>query len=134
MKASLMALPTIALAVAIIGSIYAGVATPSESAGLGFVLALVVTFAMKRMNWRKVKEATYAALRTTVMIFMIIAGAKVFSYAITLYLIPLTISQVLTTNIQDPNLFMLAVGGEHMAEGIATDQCTAEIIRHHGQL
>ena len=109
-RASLLALPTILLAAAVIGSIYLGIATPSESAGVGFVLALVITGSMKRMTWEKLKDATHSALRTTVMIFLIVAGAKVFSYAITLYLIPQSISQVLTTNISDPNLFILAVG------------------------
>ncbi|MBY8977473.1 TRAP transporter large permease subunit [Rhodobacteraceae bacterium NNCM2] len=109
-RATLLALPTIALAFAIIGSIYAGIATPSESAGVGFVLAMLITFAMGRMNWTKLKEAVYTSMRTTVMVFMIIAGAKLFSYAITLYLIPQSISQLLTTNISNPDLFMLAVG------------------------
>ena len=44
------------------------------------------------------------------MIFLIVAGAKVFSYAITLYRIPQDISDLLTTNISDPMLFILAVG------------------------
>jgi C4-dicarboxylate transporter, DctM subunit len=109
-RRSLLALPTLLLAFAIIGSIYSGIATPSESAGLGFVMALIITFAMGRMDWQKVTDATYAAMSTTVMIFMIIAGAKVFSYAITLYLIPQSISQFLTGNISDPTIFMLAVG------------------------
>ncbi len=109
--ASLRALPTIALAGAIIGSIYAGIATPSESAGLGFILALILTFAMGRMTFEKVREATYASLRTTVMIFLIVAGAKVFSYAITLYLIPQDISRFLTTNLSEPTMFIFAVGG-----------------------
>ena len=109
-RTSLLALPTVVLAAAIIGAIYSGIATPSESAGVGFVLALAITGAMKRMTWEKLKDATHSALRTTVMIFLIVAGAKVFSYAITLYLIPQSISQVLTTNISDPNLFILAVG------------------------
>ena len=108
--ASALALPTILLAVAIIGSIYAGIATPSESAGVGFVLALIITAAMGRMTFAKLREATYAGLRTTVMVFMIIAGAKVFSYAITLYLIPQNISLYLTGTISSPSLFILAIG------------------------
>ena len=108
--ASIRALPTVLLAAAIIGSIYTGIATPSESAGVRFVLALVITFAMKRMSWEKVREAARDAMVTTVMIFVIILGAKVFSYAITLYLIPQTISSLITTHISDPNYFMLAVG------------------------
>lgn len=109
--ASLMALPTILLAVVVIGSIYAGIATPSESAGVGFVMALIITVAMRRMTLEKLREATYGAMKTTVMIFLIVAGAKVFSYAITLYLIPQSISQALTSSISDPGIFMLAVGG-----------------------
>ncbi|MEL7253218.1 MAG: TRAP transporter large permease [Pseudomonadota bacterium] len=109
-QSSLMALPTIALAMAIVGSIYAGIATPSESAGLGFVLALILTTAMGRMNFAKLKEAVEGALRTSVMVLIIVAGAKVFSYAITLYLIPQSISGFLTENITNPSLFILAVG------------------------
>lgn len=109
-RASLLALPTILLAVCIVGSIYAGIATPSESAGIGFVIALLMTVLMGRMNWAKLKEAVEAALRTTVMVLIIVAGAKVFSYAITLYLIPQTISAALADTISSPTLFILAVG------------------------
>jgi tripartite ATP-independent transporter DctM subunit len=109
-KATIGALPTILLAVAVVGSIYLGIATPSESAGLGFVVALIITFAMGRMDWPKLKEAVEASLKTSVMVLIIIAGAKVFSYAITLYLIPQTISSLLTETITTPGLFMLAVG------------------------
>lgn len=110
LRATIYALPTVVLAVAIIGSIYAGIATPSESAGVGFVIAMIMTFAMGRMNFEKLSEAVHDSLKTTVMIFIIVAGAKVFSYAITLYLIPQSISSFLTTNISDPTVFILAVG------------------------
>ncbi len=109
-RASLLAVPTVLLAVAIIGSIYAGIATPSESAGVGFILALLITLAMGRMDLSRIREATYDAMRTTVMIFLIVAGAKVFSYAITLYLIPQNISQLLAAHFTSPTLFILAVG------------------------
>jgi len=109
-RATMMAFPTVLLAIMIVGSIYAGIATPSESAGLGFVFAIIITFAMGRMNFGLMKEAVEAALRTTVMILLIVAGAKVFAFAITLYLIPQSISQLLTMNIDNPNLFILAVG------------------------
>ena len=109
-SASLRALPTILLAVVVIGSISAGIATPSESAAIGFTLALLITLLMGRMNWPKLREAVHEAMRTSIMIFLIIAGAKVFSYAITLYLIPQQISMLLTSNFTEPASFMLAVG------------------------
>ncbi|MEQ9326536.1 MAG: TRAP transporter large permease subunit, partial [Rhodospirillales bacterium] len=98
-RATLLALPVVLLAFGIVGSIYAGIATPSESAGLGFVLALVITYAMGRMDWPKLKQSVEESLRTTVMVLLIVAGAKVFSYAITLYLIPQSISSMLAANI-----------------------------------
>ncbi|WP_282152753.1 TRAP transporter large permease [Ruegeria atlantica] len=107
---TLSALPTVVLAIAIIGSIYAGIATPSESAGIGFVIAMIMTFAMGRMTFAKLQEAVHDSLITTVMIFIIVAGAKVFSYAITLYLIPQSISSFLTENISNPTIFIFAVG------------------------
>ena len=109
-RTGLLALPTLFLAAAVIGSIYLGIATPSESAGVGFVLAIIMTSLMGRMNIERIKEAVYDSMKTTTMIFLIIAGAKVFSYAITLYRIPQDISDLLTTNISDPMLFILAVG------------------------
>ena len=109
-RTGLLALPTLFLAAAVIGSIYLGIATPSESAGVGFVLALIMTSLMGRMNIDRIKEAVYDSMKTTTMIFLIIAGAKVFSYAMTLYRIPQDISNLLTTNISDPMLFILAVG------------------------
>ncbi|MCF6232921.1 MAG: TRAP transporter large permease subunit [Rhodobacteraceae bacterium] len=111
MRATMMALPTVILATVIIVSIYAGIATPSESAGVGFVVAMIMTFLMGRMNWAKLKAAVMDALTTTAMIFIIVAGAKVFSYAITLYLIPQSISAFLLANISSPTMFILAVGG-----------------------
>ncbi|MCZ4279753.1 TRAP transporter large permease [Kiloniella laminariae] len=127
-RASLMALPTVLLAVGIVGSIYAGIATPSESAGLGFVFALVITLAMKRLDFAMLKEAVQNSLSTTVMILIIIAGAKVFSYAITLYLIPQSISVLLTENISTPGLFVLAVGAVLLIMGFFLESLSMLLI------
>lgn len=107
---TLKAIPTIFIAISVIGSIYMGIATPSESAGLGFVISLIVTFAMGRMNWKLLKEAVYDSSKTTIMIFIIIAGAKIFSYAITLYQIPQEVSNLLINNIADTTLFIASIG------------------------
>lgn len=109
-RATLRAIPTVFIAVSVIGSIYMGIATPSESAGVGFVISLIVTFSMRRMNLSMLKEAVYDSAKTTIMIFIIIAGAKVFSYAITLYQIPQDVSALLIDNITNPTLFIGAIG------------------------
>ena len=51
-RTSLRALPTLLLAVVVIGGIYLGVFTPTESAGVGFALSLVIVFALRTMTGR----------------------------------------------------------------------------------
>ena len=90
---ALRALPTFALAAVIVVGLYAGVFTPTEAAAVGFLGALIVTGPVLRtLNWSKLKAATYEAMVTTIAILLIVAGAKVFGKAITLYRIPQDIS------------------------------------------
>ena len=109
-SASLRAAPSAVLAIVIIGGIYGGVFTPTESAGVGFVLAVIITaFVLRTLTWELFKEASIHAMKTTVTIFLIIAGAKIFAKAITLYRIPHEVSSLILENISEPGLFILVV-------------------------
>lgn len=107
--ATILAIPTVLLAGIVIGGIYAGWFTPTESAGIGFAVALIIVYAMGRMTWAKLKEAVNDSMKTTVTIFLIIAGAKLFGKAITLYRIPQEISEAITLNISEPGIFIVIV-------------------------
>ncbi len=110
LRASLKALPTIALALIIILGLYFGVFTPTEAAGVGFALALLLTgVVLRTLDWAGLKAAAMEAMRTTVTIFLILAGAKIFGKAITLYRIPQDISLLLGTHIAEPWVFVLIV-------------------------
>jgi tripartite ATP-independent transporter DctM subunit len=109
MAATLRALPTAVLAFIVIGGIYAGVFTPTEAAAIGFVVALVIVFVLGTMTWEKLKQAVMESMRTTVTIFLILAGAAIFGKVITLYRIPQDISAVIGANISEPGLFILIV-------------------------
>lgn len=108
-QATVRAVPTIVLAAIVIGGIYLGVFTPTESAGVGFALSLVFVLCLRRLSWEGFKESIMESMVTTVTIFLIIAGAKVFGKAITLYRIPQEISLAITSNIAEPALFILVV-------------------------
>ncbi len=108
-SASILALPTVMLAAIVIGGIYAGWFTPSESAGIGFTVSLIIVYSMGRMNWEKLQEAVMASMKTTVTIFLIVAGAKIFGKAITLYRIPQDISLLITNTISEPAVFITIV-------------------------
>ncbi|MEJ2058174.1 MAG: TRAP transporter large permease, partial [Desulfofustis sp.] len=108
-SSSIRALPTLILAVVVIGGIYLGIFTPTESAGVGFALSLIMVLIMRTLSWEKLKTAVMESMVTTITIFLIIAGAKIFGKAITLYRIPQDISLAITTNIGEPWLFVVVV-------------------------
>lgn len=109
LSSSVRALPTLILAIVVIGGIYLGIFTPTESAGIGFALSLVIVLILRTLSWEKLKLAVMESMVTTITIFLIIAGAKIFGKAITLYRIPQDISMAITTNIGEPWLFVLVV-------------------------
>lgn len=72
-------LPTGIIIFLVIGLIFLGVATPSESAASGAVGMLIVISFYRRMNWQVVKKSMTGTLKITGMVFLIIAGSQVFS-------------------------------------------------------
>ena len=108
-KATIQAFPTMLIAVVIILGIYLGIFTPTEAAGVGLFMALVITIVTRTMTLTRLKEACMDSMRTTVTILLIIAGAKIFAKAITLYQIPVTVSNLVTASFSEPWSFTLAI-------------------------
>lgn len=108
-KSTIRALPTVALATVVIGGIYLGVFTPTESAAIGFAVSLIIVYALGTMTWKKLKQAVMESMQTTVTIFLILAGAKIFGKAITLYRIPQDISLMISNNITEVGTFILVI-------------------------
>ncbi len=108
-RASLRALPVLLLAAVVIGGIYLGVFTPTESAAIGFAVSLIIVFALGEMDWARLREAVIESMQTTVTIFLILAGAKIFGKAITLYRIPQDLSLFIGEQVSEAGLFILAV-------------------------
>lgn len=67
--------PVLFLIVAVLGSMYGGIASPSEAAAVGVLGALIVSAAQGSLNWPNFKNACLGAVRTVSMIGLIVAGA-----------------------------------------------------------
>ena len=67
--------PPVLIFVLVIGSIYGGIATPTEAAALGVVGALVIAAGRRRLTWRMLTEAVEGTVVTTSMIMLIIIAA-----------------------------------------------------------
>ena len=72
-------LPLLALVVAVLGSIVAGLATPTEASGLGAVGAMVVAALYRRLSLAVVMDAARATVTVTSVVLLVIIGATCFS-------------------------------------------------------
>lgn len=76
--------PMVTLILLVTGVIYLGVATPTEAACMGAFGALMIALLRGRMNVDTLARAAAGAARTSAMIGMIIVGAHIFSYGLTI--------------------------------------------------
>ena len=92
------ALPALLLPVILLGCLYSGVTTPTEAAGVAAAYALLVSAVLYRsLSWHAIYVSLVSSARISISIGMLIAGALVFNYVITVENIPQSVSAVLTS-------------------------------------
>ena len=72
-------IPPLFLIFAVLGSILMGLATPTESAGVGAIGAIILAYSRKQLNFNILKEVATSTAQTTSMVFTILIGAAMFS-------------------------------------------------------
>lgn len=78
-KALISILPPLALIAVVLGSIFAGIATPTESSALGGVGALCLAAAYKQFSFKMMWDSARETMTVTAMVFAILLGATAFS-------------------------------------------------------
>ena len=91
--ASRRLLPVLGLIIAVLGSIYAGVATPTEAAVIGVLGSLFLSWIFGSLTWENFKESAMGATRTSCMIRFIIFSAAFLSVAMGYTGIPRALAQ-----------------------------------------
>ena len=72
-------IPPIFLILSVLGSIFLGIATPTESASVGAVGAALIALFRKELNFNNIKEATLTTAKMSSFVFVILIGASMFS-------------------------------------------------------
>ncbi len=72
-------LPPLLRFAAVLGSILAGYATPTEAAALGAVGAMILALCKRKLNFTQLKEVAYGTTEISAMVFLILIGASLFS-------------------------------------------------------
>lgn len=102
------AFPALMMPVILLGCLYSGVTTPTEAAAVAAAYALLVSaFLYRTVGWRDVYKSLLTSARITISIGMLIAGALVFNYVITVENIPKTLAIMLKGYELSPFTFLL---------------------------
>jgi C4-dicarboxylate transporter, DctM subunit len=103
------AFPALMMPVILLGLLYTGVTTPTEAAAAAAAYALLISaFLYRSISWRDVYNSLMTSARITISIGMLIAGALVFNYVITIENVPKTLSAALKAYQLSPFVFLLA--------------------------
>jgi tripartite ATP-independent transporter DctM subunit len=79
LAAAKVLVPPLALILVVLGSIFAGVATPTEAGALGAVGATLLAAANRRLSWRAVHDTALETLRLTSMVMFLLIGSTLFA-------------------------------------------------------
>jgi tripartite ATP-independent transporter DctM subunit len=113
--------PTLILILMVLGSIYGGVATPTEAAALGVLGAAVFAFLNRQMNLKILFDCLVGAVKTNAMIMMIVVGAGFLSRVMGFLGIPATITRAITEMDLSPYMLMILLGGFYVLLGCLLD-------------
>jgi len=96
----------------VLGGIYLGIFTVSEAAAIGCVYALFVGIVIYRnFGWSELWETAFETVRTTAMLFMILAAAGMFGHAVTIIRLPAELVELVVAQGLTALHFVLAVMG-----------------------
>lgn len=68
----------------VLGTIYTGVATPTEAAGIGAFGVIISAAIYKQLNWKNIRNATIAAMKINAMVMWLLVGGSTFASLLTM--------------------------------------------------
>ena len=105
----------------IMTSMFSGIVTPTEAAGLGALLGIIGCVARGKLPLRAFMKALTATLRITSMVFLILAGATVFGRFLVLTRLPYMLTEWVTRMDMAPGMILLFMMGCYLIGGCIMD-------------
>ncbi|WP_158243187.1 TRAP transporter large permease [Acidimangrovimonas sediminis] len=95
LRGTLGILPTVILILLVLGTIYSGLATPTEAAAFGVVGAMIFAAIGGELTLKMVNESAVSAARTTAMVGLILIAAFVLNYVLTSLRVPQSVAALI---------------------------------------
>jgi len=109
LSGTLKMIPILVLIFVVMGGIYAGVMTPTESAAVGATSAIIISLVCRRLNLQVLKRALVNTIQTTCMVFFIAIGAQLLGYSLSILRIPLMLAEWINSLQISPLLILIGV-------------------------
>ena len=110
--------PFVTVIGAVLGSLYAGVATPTEAGALGAAMAAILCVAFRRFSWRMLYETAVETACITSFIMLIVVGASILSYVFDYLKVPRLLVQTIEEASVAPWLVIASVSFVYLILGM----------------
>ncbi|WP_163538461.1 TRAP transporter large permease [Gracilibacillus sp. YIM 98692] len=113
----------------IIGGIYGGLFTPTESAGVAVIYAFIITmFVYREMKWKHLFEVLVDSGKTTATVMIILASASVLSWYLTVEQITLSVTEYITALTDNKIMILLLINIIILIAGMFLDGSSLIVI------
>lgn len=125
--------PALFLIVSVIGSMYAGVATPTEAAALGVLGAFIVSCSQTGMNWRTLRDVAIGTVQSCSMMGLIILGASILGNITAALGVPDAVAKLVADWQLSPLMLIIALMVLYLVlgsalEGFSMIACTLPVV------
>jgi len=110
-------MPTSLLILIVLGTIYGGIATPTEAAALGVIASLVFALVAGKLSFKLLNESAEATARNTSMLGLILFGAYILNFIMTQLRVPQALAELVSTLPLPAWAIMLVIIGFYLALG-----------------
>jgi tripartite ATP-independent transporter DctM subunit len=119
-------LPLVFIIFAVLGSMFIGVATPTEASAMGALASFILAAIYRKLNGKAIKDTVRTTVEISAMSFMIIAGSNIFSQILAFSGVSRSLVQVVTTADITPILILIGIhDDDHTADFYAGSYGTA---------
>lgn len=113
--------PTVFLILCVLGSMYGGLATPSEAAAVGVLGALLIAWLEGGLNWRSLGEIGRGSVITCSMIGLIVLGASILGNSAAFLGVPNAVAAYVASLELSPTLLIIVLVGVYLVLGCFLD-------------
>lgn len=116
------------IAIIVIGGIYAGIFTPTESGGVGAISTLILGLVTRNIKWKEIKESLIESAKTSGMIFLIIVSGFVYGGFLGISRVPTNLSEFIVSLNVAPMVTMIGIVFLYFILGFFIDMIPAMFI------